>query len=42
MAWRTSTAIANKPLQGDVCLQEHGRKVEFHNIRIKEIKDPVK
>jgi len=34
----TMEEIKNKPLKGYVCLQNHGGKIEFRNIRIKEIK----
>lgn len=30
--------IKNKPLKGYVCLQNHGTKVEFRQVRIREIK----
>jgi hypothetical protein len=30
--------IKNKPLKGYVCLQNHGGKIDFKNVRIKEIK----
>jgi hypothetical protein len=34
----TIEAIKNKPLKGYVCLQNHGGKIEFRNLRIREIK----
>src|SRR5260370_12714557 len=37
----TIEEIKNKPLKGYVCLQSHGKKVEFRNVRIREIKAPV-
>ncbi len=33
----TIAQIKNKPLKGSVCLQNHGGKIEFRNIRIQEI-----
>jgi hypothetical protein len=36
----TIKQIKNKPLKGYVCLQSHTRKVEFRNVRIREIKEP--
>lgn len=33
--------IKNKPLKGYICLQSHTRKVEFRNVRIREIKAPA-
>jgi hypothetical protein len=35
---RTIDEIKNKPLKGYVCLQNHGKKIEFRNLRIREIK----
>jgi hypothetical protein len=37
----TIPEIKNKPLKGYVCLQSHDRKVEFRNIRIREMKRPA-
>lgn len=34
----TIDEIRNKPLKGYVCLQNHGKKIEFRNLRIREIK----
>jgi hypothetical protein len=31
--------IKDKPLKGYICLQSHTRKVEFRNVRIREIKE---
>jgi hypothetical protein len=38
----TIQEIKNKPLRGYVCLQSHGGKVEFRNVRLREIKAPAK
>jgi hypothetical protein len=37
----TIPQIKDKPLKGYVCLQSHTRKVEFRNVRIREIKEPA-
>lgn len=37
----TVEAIKNKPLKGYVCLQNHHSKIEFRNVRLKEIKAPA-
>jgi hypothetical protein len=34
--------IKNKPLEGYVCLQNHGGRIEFRNVRIREIKTPAR
>jgi len=34
----TLDAIKNKPLQGYVCLQNHGGRVDFKNLRVRELK----
>lgn len=34
---RTVPEIKNKPLQGYVCLQNHGTRAEFRNLRLREI-----
>jgi hypothetical protein len=34
----TIEEIKNKPLKGYVCLQNHGGKIEFRNVHIREIK----
>lgn len=33
--------IKDKPLEGYVCLQNHGGRIEFRNVRIQEIKAPA-
>lgn len=38
----TIPEIKNKPLEGYVCLQNHGGEIAFRNIRIREIKAPAK
>jgi uncharacterized protein YlaI len=34
----TVEEIKNKPLKGYVCVQNHGGKVDFRNLRVKELK----
>jgi hypothetical protein len=34
----TIDEIKNKPLEGYVCLQNHGGKIEFRNVRIRDLK----
>lgn len=34
---RTVPEIKNKPLKGFICLQNHGGKIAFRNLRVKEI-----
>jgi Domain of Unknown Function (DUF1080) len=34
----TVAAIKDKPLKGYICLQNHGGKIDFRNIKIREIK----
>ena len=34
----TIDEIKNKPLKGYICLQNHGSRIDFRNIRVKEIK----
>jgi hypothetical protein len=38
----TVPEIKNKPLEGYVCLQNHGGQIAFRNIRIREIRTPAK
>ena len=38
----TIDQIKNKPQKGFVCLQNHGHKVEFKNVRLREIKKDSK
>ena len=37
----TVSAIKNKPLHGYVCLQNHGGKIDFRNVRIQEKRSPT-
>lgn len=34
----TIPEIKNKPLKGSICLQNHGSRVDFRNVRVREIK----
>src|SRR5262245_1331109 len=34
--------IKHKPLEGYVCLQNHGGRIEFRNVRIRDIRPPAK
>jgi hypothetical protein len=38
----TIARVKNNPLKGYVCLQNHGGKIEFRNIRIQELKAPAR